>query len=115
MSVIEELWVPPFAPFTIISSSPSAPSRLTLHSELHAYRHSSAGTGFGCLLLVVYLLTIKTGFAFPAGRFRLSPPPGLFNLGCVNLDIGTRTGCFPPEINLSGFLARVGINVDLIM
>ena len=70
MSVTEELWVLPFAPSTIISSSPSAPSRLTLHPELHAYRHSSVGTGFGYLFLVVYLLTIKTGFAFPAGRFR---------------------------------------------
>ncbi len=94
MSVTEELWVPPFAPFTIISSSPSAPSRLTLHPELHAYRHSSVGTGFGYLFLVVYLLMIKTGFAFPVG-FR--PPFGLFNLGCVISAVSTHTGCFPPE------------------
>ena len=95
------------------SSSPVM-SRLPSIQSLHAYRHSSAGTGYGCLLLVVYLLTIKTGLVLPACRFRFLLAPVSLTLGCVTPAFGTWTGCFPPENKYLVF-ARLGTNVDIIL
>ena len=49
----------------LISFSSPFWHRLGTHPELHSYRPSSAGTGFGCLSF----LTVKTGFVLPVGHF----------------------------------------------
>ena len=85
------------------SSSTSAPRpgiALGTYPELHLYRSSSAGTGFGCLYFCCLLFDGQNRFCASGRPFLISAHLRSFNQGCVIDEVGF--GCFPPEREISG-------------
>ena len=80
---------------SLISSSSPFWYRLETHPELHSYRPSSAGTGVGCLLFLLFTFwRSKPVLFFRSAIFRIPLASGPFNLGCVISAVELNAGAF---------------------